>query len=59
MNNLLSNDWFNWLFSTYSIGFGLVPVVLTFILKFIAIFHPGVPSDKIIDLIQNTFKKKV
>ncbi|KKW12657.1 MAG: hypothetical protein UY48_C0010G0009 [Candidatus Gottesmanbacteria bacterium GW2011_GWB1_49_7] len=59
MESLLTNDWFNWIFSTYSVCLGLIPVAVSFILKLIAIFHPGVPSDKIIDLIQKTFAKKV
>lgn len=58
MNDLFTNNWFNWILSTYSIGLGLLPVVVTFVLKLIAIFHPGVPSDKIVDLIQSTLKKE-
>jgi hypothetical protein len=54
---VLSNNWFNWLVSNYSILIGLIPVSVIFILKLIAIFHPGIPSDKIVDLIQNTMSK--
>ena len=58
MNDLFSNNWFTWFFSTYSIGLGLAPIVVVFVLKMIAIFHPGIPTDKIVDLIQSTFIKK-
>ena len=58
MNELFTNEWFNWIFSTYSICLGLIPMILIFLLKLIAIFHPGIPSDKVVELIQNTFTKE-
>jgi len=45
-------------FSTYSMLLGLLPMVITFILKLVAIFHPKVPGDKIIELIQSYWPEK-
>jgi len=56
---LLTNDWFNWVFSTYSVLLGLIPTVIGFILKLLAVFHPDIPSDKIIDLIKSYKNGKV
>lgn len=56
--NFLSNDWFAWFMSTYSILIGGIPVAVTFILQLIAIFHPGVPTDRVIDLIAKYWRGK-
>jgi hypothetical protein len=50
---VLSNDWINWFWSTYSIFVGVIlPAALTFVLKLMAILKPTVQSDKIIDLLK-------
>jgi len=43
--------------STYSQFWIFAPGAIVFILKLIAILKPGVPSNKIVDLIQGFFKK--
>lgn len=53
----LDNDWFNWFLSNFSIAIATVPIVVGFALKLAAIFHPGVPSDKIIDLMREYWRK--
>jgi hypothetical protein len=55
---IFTNDWVNFVMSNYSGIFALIPVILTAILKLIAIFDPDVPSDKINDWIQETFYSK-
>lgn len=52
----LDNDWFNWFLSSYSICLTFIPVILTFFVKLVAIFHPRVPSDRIVDLIHEYWK---
>ena len=49
----LSNDWWSWFLSNYSMTLAAIPTVIAFSLKLVAIFHPKVPSDKILDLIQS------
>jgi hypothetical protein len=53
-----TNDGIANFFSTYSILLGLLPMVVTFVLKLVAIFSPKVPSDKIIELIQGYWPEK-
>lgn len=55
---IFSNEWFAWFMSTYSILIGGIPVALTFILQLIAIYHPGVPTNKVIDLIAKYWRGK-
>lgn len=55
---LFDNDWFNWFLSNFSIAIASVPIVAGFLLKLLAIFHPAVPSDKIIDLVNQYWRKK-
>ena len=54
-NGLFTNDWLNFVMSNYSGIFALIPVILTAMLKLVAIFDPEVPSDRINDWIQSTF----
>lgn len=48
----LSNDWCIWAWNTYSMAILAVPSIVTFIMKLVAIIHPDVPSDKVIDLVK-------
>lgn len=56
--NFLSNDWWAWLWTTYSMTIIAVPTVATFILKLWAIITPNTKSDQIIELIQSFVKKE-
>lgn len=55
---VFTNDWVNWVLSTYSGFIALIPVILTALVKLAAIFNPNVPGDKMVDWIQQTFYKK-
>ncbi len=48
---ILSNEWWTWVWATYNYSILGFPVVISFVLKLIAVFNPNVPSDKIIELI--------
>lgn len=52
------NNWINWFMSNYSGALAIAPLIAGFMLKLIAIWHPEVPSDKICDLIEKTWRKK-
>lgn len=58
--DFLSNDYINATQGQYSILIGWIkfefPIAVGIVLKIIAMLHPGVPSDKIRDLL--TFKKQ-
>lgn len=55
----LSNAYFAWLMDTYSVLITIVlPGVIIFGLKLIAIFNPNVPTNKILDLIQSSWPTK-
>lgn len=56
--NFLSNDWFAWFLSQYSVLLMLIPSAVAFLLKLAAIFHPAVPSGKIIELIQQYWPRE-
>ena len=56
--SLFSNEWFTWFFSTYSMLLGFLPLVIGFLLKLFAIVHPGIPTDKITELIQSYWPVK-
>jgi hypothetical protein len=55
---LFSNTWLNWFMSSYSGMLAIAPIIITFLLKLLAIIDPKVPSDKIIALIQEYAVKK-
>ena len=48
----LSDEWWIWLWENYSMSIIGFPVAVGFVLKFIAIFNPRVPTDKIIELLR-------
>lgn len=54
----LTNDWFDWFWTTYSMLIASIPVIIAFLLKLIAIFHPDIKSDKIIELLQSFWPQK-
>ncbi len=56
-NGIFTNDWFSWVMSTYSSFWLYFPGVVLLLLKIIAVLKPGVPSNKIVELIQGFFKK--
>jgi hypothetical protein len=47
----LTNAWWGWVWQNYSVSIAGFPVFAALMLKLAAIVHPGIPSDKIIDLI--------
>jgi len=53
----LDDQWFMWIWHTFSILLVMVPSILTSIVKLIATIHPDVPSNEIIDLIKVVFTK--
>jgi hypothetical protein len=58
MNNLIfSNAWWQWVWDTYNYSILGFPIVISFILKLMAIFIPTIPSGKIIDLIKEYWPK--
>lgn len=48
--NVLNNAWWVWFWNNYSMSILGIPTAITFILKGVAIFHPGIPTDKVRDL---------
>jgi hypothetical protein len=58
LSGILTNDWVNWVLSTYSIVLALIPTVLIALAKLAAIFNPNVPENKILDWIREIFYKK-
>jgi hypothetical protein len=52
-DGILTNDWLNFVMSNYSGIIAIAVPAIIFILKLAAIIHPGIPSDKIIDLIKS------
>lgn len=55
LNGILSDEWVKWVASNYSLLIVGIPVFLTALVKLLAIIHPNVPSDKILDWIKETF----
>jgi len=53
----LSNEWMKWVWDNFSIAIVAFPTVVTFGLKLVAIFHPSIPSDKIIDVFKQFWPK--
>ena len=53
--HIFSNNWWYWVWNTYSMSILGFPMLTGFVLKFIAIFHPNVPSDAIIDLMKTAW----
>ena len=47
---ILSNDWWAFVWNTYSMTIVGIPTAITFALKLWAIFNPNVPTDKITGL---------
>jgi hypothetical protein len=56
IETIFSNHWLTWVFSNYSMAFGLSIIVLSTLLKLLAIALPWVPSNQIIDIFKNLFK---
>ena len=56
LDGLFSNDWVAWIFSAYSLFMMWLVSVVGALLKIIAIRHPGVPTNAIMDLIKVIFK---
>jgi hypothetical protein len=54
---ILSNEWWQAVWDTYNYSILGFPVVLTFALKVIAIYHPMIQSDKIVDLLKEYWPK--
>lgn len=55
----LTNDWVIWFYNNYSMAIVGVPAVIVFLLKLVAIIRPTVPTNKIIDLIKDSWPIKV
>jgi len=55
---MFSNDWCIWFWNTYSMAILAVPSGVAFLLKLIAIYHPDVQSDKVIDLVKQYWPGK-
>jgi hypothetical protein len=55
---ILSNDWWAFVWNTYSMTIVGIPSAITFILKLIAIFHPKVPTDAISGLFKEYWPVK-
>ena len=55
--HVLSNDWWTWVWANYNMTILGVPTALSFLLKLIAIFHPNVTSNKVMDLIADYWPK--
>ena len=53
----LSNDWITWIWTTFSMVIVAVPSLVIFTLKLVAIFHPNIPTDKVIDLFKEYWPK--
>lgn len=51
----LSNDWLLWFYKQYSLATIAFPLVVIFFLKLLAIIRPTVPTNKIIDLIKDSW----
>jgi hypothetical protein len=51
---IFTDSWWNWFVHEYAFTLGL----LMSLLKGLAILHPGVDSNKIVDLLQGVFKKQ-
>jgi hypothetical protein len=50
---LLTDQWWLWLWNTYSISIG----ILAALLKAWAVLHPGAENNKIMELLSLAFKK--
>lgn len=55
---IFDNNWFRYVAENYSIAIALVPTVVAFLVKLAAVYHPNVPSDKILDLIREFGRAK-
>lgn len=56
--SFLNNAWWSWFWSEYSMTVIAVPTVVAFVLKLIAIYHPGIKSDQIIDVFKTYWPVK-
>jgi hypothetical protein len=50
--DILTNDWWNWIFSTYTFSIGIASSFIVMILKCIAVLHPGEKANSIVGLLQ-------
>lgn len=55
-NGFLTDEWWAWIANNYSYLFKSIPVFTYGILKLLAIRHPNVPSDKIVEWMRQVLK---
>jgi len=54
----LSNDWMVWFWREYSVAIIAFPTIISFLFKLVAIYHPKVQSNKVVELIEQYWPKK-
>jgi hypothetical protein len=54
---IFTNAWCDWFMTNYSTILTAIPLAIAAVLKLIAIFHPEITSNSLVDLVQSWFKK--
>jgi hypothetical protein len=49
---ILSNDWWNYIISTYTVTIGLISSLLITIMKLLAVLHPSEKTNSVVGLLQ-------
>lgn len=55
---ILSDEWWKWVISNYGYTIAAIPIVITVILKLIAIWNPNAPTDKVREVLGLLWKKE-
>lgn len=56
LGGLLTDEWWKWVWQNYSYLLGSIPVAFYSVIKLLAIRHPEVQNDKIIEWVRQVFK---
>jgi hypothetical protein len=54
---MFSNDWWYWVWNTYSMSILGIPIAVGFVLKIFAVFNPNVPTNEILDVFKEYWPK--
>jgi hypothetical protein len=54
----LSDEWWKWVITNYGYTIAAIPIVITVILKLVAIWNPNAPTDKVREVLGLLWKKE-
>lgn len=56
--SFLNEAWWTWFLGNYKTTAAVAFGVLVFLLKLVAVVHPGVPTDRVVDLLRDSWPIK-